>query len=228
MHRFLVAYENGWRPDAGDGKNPRNEDDTGWDEDWSASLPATAQELSDALGSSECPHATWTPDPNENATMPINCVTWFVAQAFCIWDGGRLPTEAEWNFVAGNGQEERIYPWSVPRDSQTISEEYAVYAVDGVEGVPEPTGGKAKGIGYFGHYDLAGNVSEWMLDAFSICYLTQDQCNDCGDPTSDDGQRATRGGSFINFPEDLALSVRSSGLGSNGAGYTGFRCARDL
>lgn len=43
---------------------------------------------------------------------PLNCVPWYVLFAFCVWDGGRLPTDAEWGFAAAGGEEQRPFPWS--------------------------------------------------------------------------------------------------------------------
>lgn len=71
--------------------------------------------------------------PTQN--YPINCVNWYEAYAFCIWDGGFLPTVAEWNYAAVGGSEYRFFPWSVPPEAIAIDCTYASYTqLDRVNG----------------------------------------------------------------------------------------------
>ena len=103
------------------------------------------------------PFSAWSIEPGGSETRPMNCLDWYDAYAFCIWDGGFLPTEAEWNFAAAGGGEQRLYPWSVPPTSQTIDASYAVYEVDATA----PVGSKSpNGDARWGHADMAGNVMD--------------------------------------------------------------------
>jgi formylglycine-generating enzyme len=92
----------------------------GWETAWSSDLTANKTALIAAL--SCYPGAqTWTATPGKNEELPMNCITWYEAFAFCVWDGGFLPTEAEWNYAAAGGSDQRAYPWSNPASSLTIS-----------------------------------------------------------------------------------------------------------
>ena len=72
--------------------------------------------------------ATWTTTPGSQEDLPINCVTWYEAYAFCIWDGGFLPSEAEFEYASAGGSQQREYPWG-STDPGTASQ-YAIYGCE--------------------------------------------------------------------------------------------------
>jgi sulfatase modifying factor 1 len=213
---------------------------SGWSTSWNTSLEArTAELIANVKCSSD---QTWTdargtPD-DEN--RPINCITWFEAMAFCIWDGGYLPTEAEWDYAAQGGDEQRAYPWSSPPGSLTIDSSYASYAPgggtnctgDGMAGCMVtdivPVGTKSKGEGRWHHADLAGNLYQWLLDWFGGYSAN---CTDCANlimPTGTDVARAMRGGAFVYDKDNLRGGDRSNGFPSMRNYIHGFRCARPM
>lgn len=222
FRNFVVAYPNS-KPAPGEGKNPRNPDDRGWQDAWNEHLPAGQAELRAQLETSCDESRAWTAEVGANEDKPINCVNWFLAQAFCVWDGGRLPTSAEWE-LAASGAESRVYPWSQPPNATQIDASHAVYATELVS--PEPVGQLAAGRGRFGHYDLAGNVAEWVFDAWG-CYAAK-ACIDCGDPNSDFDLKTVRGGSFLSEADHVRVAVWGGGIDTDGTALYGFRCARNL
>jgi formylglycine-generating enzyme required for sulfatase activity len=149
---------------------------------------------------------------------------WYDAMAFCIWDGGYLPTEAEWNFAAAGGSEQRAYPWSNPPTSLVADSSEATF------GCSQPcsladigrVGAKPTGDGVWGHADLGGNLIEWVLD-FSGAYPTP--CTDCANLV-DSGAHVFRGGSFFDATDYLRASWRLSGTPDNRSTAFGMRCAR--
>jgi formylglycine-generating enzyme len=233
FRRFVDVYA---KPKPGAGRNPRNSTDTGWDPEWDASLPADRTALREALQDPALcvGPVLWTAfDPSQDdvpnhEVHPMNCVTWFEAQAFCIWDGGRLPTEAEWNFVAGGGDEERTYPWSQPPAATDIDDSRAIFQFDlDPPAEPLPVGSRLGGRGRWGHLDLGGNVAEWVWDGFRDCYSSPLICADCGNPPGS-GARIVRGGGFHNSAESVSVQTRREAEGLMRHAGFGFRCLRDL
>lgn len=201
---------------------------SGWNSSWNTNLVANTDALTPAI-KCDTRFQTWTDAPGANENKPMNCVNWYEAIAFCIWDGGYLPTEAEWNYAASGGGEQRAFPWSSPASSRIIDCTYANYK-PGTYCVNDPTGAANRvgsespmGDGKWQHSDLAGNVWEWTLDWFAPVYSTQ--CDDCANLTAS-SERVYRGGYFLSD----ALSVRGANRGhvppSDRYVSIGLRCAR--
>ncbi|MSP17770.1 MAG: hypothetical protein EXR73_14390 [Myxococcales bacterium] len=198
-------------PVAGSGANSMM--GTGWDANWNASLVDDTTALKAAL---KCvPVFTWSDAPGLKENLPQNCMDWYEAFAFCVWDGGRLPTEAEWNYAAAGGSEQRTYPWV----GNIVGATYAVYnrAEIGVVGSKSPNGD-----GKWGHSDLAGNVWEWNFDWYAIY---PKPCADCSNVQLAPS-RLNRGGGWYNEAMYLLSSGRSSFTPVGRSGSVGARCLR--
>ncbi|AUX36059.1 MULTISPECIES: SUMF1/EgtB/PvdO family nonheme iron enzyme [Sorangium] len=226
---FVDAYP-GSRPAAGAGAHPLIPG-SGWDAEWEDRLPPDRAELLKGLFcDSEETAWAWTDEPGANERLPMNCLSWYMAFAFCAWDGGRLPTEAELGYAAAGGAEQRPYPWSTSADDETLDRDHAVYACNGsdVAGcVIEdllPVGSKSpQGDGLFEQADLAGGMWEWMLDYHGDY---PPECVDCA-VTTGGTERVMRGGGWRSAAEALHLSTRDHRSPTTRAAGIGARCARE-
>ncbi len=219
-------------PAAGSGAHARTPD-SGWRSEWASFLPLTTDALT-SMTSCNSTFSTWTSGPNVNDTRPINCVSWYVAMAFCIWDGGYLPTDAEWNYAAAGGDEHRIYPWSVPAAAAQLDNTRASFMTSAGEcfgdGDPEcavtdqgRAGSKPMGEGKWGHSELVGNVYEWTFDLAGPAPVP---CLDCAQLTGPPEIAIYRGASMIGSPAAVRIFVRPNGNKVGLAPDRGFRCAR--
>jgi len=153
-----------------------------------------------------------------NQDMPIVNVTWDDATAFCGWAGGRLPTEAEWEYGARAGSTEPRYG---PID------EVAWYANNSGSVRTHEVGQKrANG---FGLYDVLGNVEEWVNDWYDGNYYQNSPSQDPSGPASGE-YRVKRGGSWFDFnPRLVRVSARNYARPANRSGFTGgFRCGGEV
>jgi formylglycine-generating enzyme required for sulfatase activity len=224
---FVDRVLGGWVPPAGSGKHAYlsggsglNGTEQGWDKAWDTNL-ATTLAAWDTNLTTYCPTSpTWT----GSAELPINCITWYEAYAFCIWDGAFLPSEAEWNFAAAGGAEQRVYPWSSAPMSTTIACSDANYQNLPGCGTSPWKGGTASpaGDGRWGQADLAGNVREWVLDAYGG-YIHP--CNDCALITPN-SLVVTRGGSFADPAMFVLAAYRTDDSPVFRDAGIGVRCAR--
>jgi formylglycine-generating enzyme required for sulfatase activity len=199
---------------------------SGWNSAWNAKLAADTASLKTAMicDSVYYPGSeTWTDTVGSNENLPMNCLDWYTAFAFCSWDGGRLATEAEWDYAASGGSEQRYYPWSSPPTSTTIDDSYAVYCGGSCKG-PQKVGSRSpKDAARWGHADLAGNLGEWTLDA-SADYANP--CDNCADLTMTNSGQVVRSGNFRFTVLGLRSGWRASEIEFYRVRDIGVRCAK--
>lgn len=162
------------------------------------------------------PQPAWSMSPDQ----PVAIVTWADAVKFCQAVGGRLPTEAEWEYAARGGRAGALYPWGdqPPDDRQGLANGTAF------EG-DSPRAVKTFRPNGFGLYDVTGNVWEWVADWYGVWDL--DVVKDPKGPNDGDGFRVVRGGSYGDDQRNLRLSNRNPNRPGNRNVNVGFRCARD-
>jgi formylglycine-generating enzyme required for sulfatase activity len=233
---FADDYEN-WHdtlgnPKLNSGQHPLNPEASWSDERWFGVIPRAANfESYFGIGTFIRQHPTDS-DVVQDA-LPVTGVDWFISYAFCIWAGGRLPTEAEREFASA-GPEDLTYPWGNNGSTGLLQEANADCSLDGI---PEEcawtdiaeVGHYPLGRGPFGHDDLSGNVYEWVFDVYAEDWYVQfadgSLCNNC--VNVGDGQRVLKGGSFDPGTYTMESYSRSFDDAQDQRYNLGFRCAYD-
>jgi sulfatase modifying factor 1 len=241
FRQFVAAWNNGYTPAAGSGKhthlnggNGLNAMGGGYEPGWDATWNNTTDiDPTNANLSCDANYGTWTIAAGNNEKLPINCASWWESYAFCIWDGGFLPSDAEWKYASAGGSQQRAYPWGTTAPG--TGNQYAIYGCyyprrSGIGSCTNasniaPVGTAAQGAGLWGQVDLAGELWEWNLDSISL----YGQCTDCAGFTMGSNMnippyRVAQGGDFRSGPP-----FRSSGPSSGSRdrqNNVGFRCAR--
>ena len=239
FRKYIAAVEAGWMPSAGAGKHVhlncglglsdgRGGYETGWDPRWNTptNFPTDSATWDSKLTPRGIHGETWSAGDDN---LPIDYISWYDAVAFCIWDGGFLPSEAEWNFAASGGTEQRSYPWgSTPPGADAKLAVYGCYyhgtgpaSCSGANNMA-PVGSIPAGNGKYGQSDLAGNVWEWNLDWVNATYPMS--CANCANLVPSE-YRVTRGGAFFNDAAQLLAGGRNYDVPDE-PGVDGARCAR--
>jgi sulfatase modifying factor 1 len=149
---------------------------------------------------------------------PITEVTWEEANQFCEWTGGRLPTEAEWEYAARAGKAEINPSLEESRDKANFA------GTSGNDTYVNTAPVKSFDPNEFDLYDMSGNVWEWCKDGFSKTYFASSPASDPQGPAEFKGH-VVRGGSWdSDRKEYLRISYRTSMTRSN---KVGFRCVLD-
>jgi formylglycine-generating enzyme required for sulfatase activity len=180
-------------------------------------VPVSAYKRFAAATSREMPKAPSFNKGWERDDLPVVNVPWETAGSYCAWAGGRLPTEAEWEWADRGGHADWYYPWG---NEEPVCQAGAANGArfddekDCRDKGPERVGAYAPN-GY-GLFDVAGNVWEWNQDVWR---------EEGGEARP---RRVLRGGSWVNKPAFLRASIRSRWFeGPESRDFIGLRCVRE-
>nr|BAH89546.1 hypothetical protein [uncultured bacterium] len=185
--------------------------------------------------------ATWrTPEGPESdidgrAEYPVTHVSWNDATAFASWAGGRLPTEAEWEFAAAGGLQGARFPWGNDEPDDASFQPCNIWqgsfpdrntVADGYLGTAPVESFAPNG---FGLYNMVGNTWEWTVDRFRIKSVSKaaERLNTLARKS---GARVIKGGSYLchkSYCYRYRIAARTSSTPDSTTGHMGFRLCYD-
>jgi formylglycine-generating enzyme required for sulfatase activity len=153
----------------------------------------------------------------------VACVSWDQSTAYCGWAGGRLCTEAEWEFAARNGAADNLNPWGdadpTCADAVFTDPDVGCSATTPAAACSTPAGNDAWGV-----CDLAGNVMEWVEDDWHDSYVGAPSDGSAWVDSPRGTVRVMRGGSYLLDTASMRASERVGVIPSGNDYDFGARC----
>ncbi|MCC6389124.1 MAG: formylglycine-generating enzyme family protein [Bryobacterales bacterium] len=166
---------------------------------------------------------------------PVVHMSWNDAAAYAAWSGKRLPTEAEWEYAARGGLEQKTFPWG---DELTPGGRHLCNIWQGEfpiidlaeDGYSAPCPVDAFPPNGYGLYTITGNAWEWCNDWFDPAYhITATRANPVGPPSG--SRRLMKGGSYLchrSYCNRYRVAARTSNTPDSATTNISFRCVRDV
>jgi len=186
---------------------------------WIDRTEVTAAQYALCVAAGDCTGGTGSGD------YPVYYVNWNDAYGYCTWAGGRLPTEAEWEYAARGPQANR-YPWGEEAPACELAQ------FSSCDGDTVPVGSLPAGRSWVGALDMAGNVWEWVRDWYNSDYYENSPATNPAGPSEGD-YKVLRGGGwtgssrYVRSADRIATrpGVRYIFQPEDRNVYFGFRCA---
>ena len=184
---------------------------------WIDQTEVTNAQYERCVTEGDCEASSYADDADYNgADYPVVRVSWHDAVAYCEWAGGRLPTEAEWEYAA-RGEAGNVYPWGDEEPTCDLAQ------FRECSGRTALVGSFPAAASWCDALDMAGNVWEWVADWYDSDYYERSPVENPTGPESGE-YRVLRGGSWYSNSRDVRAAIRLRYHPTNAYSYHGFRC----